>query len=191
MNARIKICGITTKEDALAAEAAGADAIGVILFSDSKREIDPGEAAEIFHVLKPSTVKVCVTHTTSQEDLLAICAIHPDAVQLSHPLAVPGDVRVIRVLEPGESIPDDADAVIIDSSRGCGRPFDTEYACYVAREATVPVILAGGLTPANVCEAIRLIRPFAVDVASGVESAPGKKDPDLVRRFIKAVRECE
>ncbi len=188
---RIKICGITKKEDALAAEAAGADAIGVILFSDSRREIDTEEAMEIFQALKPSTVKVCVTHTTSHEDLLTILKIDPDAIQVSHPLTVPGDVCVVRVLEPGQSIPDDVDAVIIDSSRGHGRLFDAEYARHVTQKSTVPVILAGGLTPDNVCEAIRLVRPFAVDVASGVESAPGIKDPEKVRRFIAAVRGCE
>ena len=187
----IKICGITTKEDALAAEAAGADAIGVILFSDSTREISPEEAADIFRVLRPSTGKVCVTHTASEDDLRAILLLHPDAVQLSQDLPVPAGVRVIRVLEPGDSIPCDADAVIIDSSRGLGRLFDPEYACHVAEKATIPVILAGGLTPENVCENIRLVRPFAVDVASGVEYAPGKKDPEKVRRFITAVRECE
>ncbi len=191
MDMRIKICGITTKEDALAAEAAGADAIGVILFSDSIREIDTEEAMDIFQALKLSTVKVCVTHTTSQDDLLTILKIHPDAVQISHPLQVHGDVRVIRVIEPGESIPDDVDAVIIDSSRGHGMLFDAEYARHVAQKSTVPVILAGGLTPDNVCEAIRIVRPFAVDVASGVESAPGIKDQEKVRRFIEVVRGCE
>ena len=187
----IKICGITTKEDALMAEAAGADAIGVILFSDSMREIRPEEAADIFRVLRPSTRKVCVTHTSSEEDLRAILMIHPDAVQISHDLTVPAGTRVIRVLEPGDHIPCDADAVIIDSSRGHGRLFDADYACHVAQEAIIPVILAGGLTPENVCENIRLVRPFAVDVASGVEYAPGKKDPEKVRRFIGAVRACE
>jgi phosphoribosylanthranilate isomerase len=191
MDMRIKICGITTKEDALAAEAAGADAIGVILFSDSIREINIEEAMDIFQALKPSMVKVCVTHTTSQDDLLTILKIHPDAVQVSHSLKVYGDVRVIRVIEPGESIPDDVDAVIIDSSRGHGRLFDAEYARHVTQKSTIPVILAGGLTPDNVCEAIRIVRPFAVDVASGVESAPGVKDPEKVRRFIEAVRGCE
>lgn len=191
MYMRIKICGITKKEDALAAEAAGADAIGVILFSDSMREIDPEVAADIFQALRPSTVKVCVTHTTSQDDLITILKIHPDAVQVSHPLTVPGDVRIIRVLEPGDRIPDDVDAVIIDSSRGHGRLFDAEYARHVAWKSTIPVILAGGLTPENVCEAIRIVRPFAVDVASGVESAPGIKDLEKVRRFIEAVRGCE
>jgi len=191
MSVLIKICGITKKKDALAVEAAGADAIGVILFSDSRREIDTATAADIFHALRPSTRKVCVTHTTSEDDLREILAIHPDAVQISPVLAKPGGVRVIRVLQPGDTIPRDADAVIIDSSRGSGWPFDPEYACHVVREAAVPVILAGGLTPGNVCESIRRVRPFAVDVASGVEYAPGKKDLDLVRQFIAAVRNCE
>lgn len=187
----IKICGITTKEDALAAEAAGADAIGVILFSDSLREIGLDDAAEIFRVLKPSTRKVCVSHTTSDDELRAILTIHPDAVQISsHGLTSPEGVQIIRVVEPGDSIPADAHAVIIDGSRGHGTLYDPEYACSVTRKASVPVILAGGLTPENVCEAIRRVRPSMVDVASGVEYAPGKKDHEKIRRFIAAVRNC-
>ncbi|WP_319641791.1 phosphoribosylanthranilate isomerase [Methanovulcanius yangii] len=187
----IKICGITTKEDALAAEAAGADAIGVILFSDSLREIGLDDAAGIFRVLKPSTRKVCVSHTSSEDDLRAILTTGPDAVQISsRDLISPEGVQVIRVVEPGDSIPDDADAVIIDSSRGHGTPFDPVYACSVVRKAGVPVILAGGLTPENVCEAICRVRPSMVDVATGVEYAPGKKDHEKVRMFIAAVRGC-
>jgi phosphoribosylanthranilate isomerase len=189
---RIKICGITRPEDALFAEKSGADAIGVVVFSGgvSRRVVSPGSAREIFDAVGPFTTTVAVSHTDSREDLEQMLALNTDAIQISHPFTFcekPG-VRIIRVIGRGDPLPDDCDAIIVDDSHGKGRRYDPSYARVAAQQSRVPVILAGGLTPENVGEAIRIVRPYAVDVASGVEEAPGIKDKEKVRAFIAASR---
>jgi phosphoribosylanthranilate isomerase len=187
---RVKICGVTRIKDAVHAERAGADAIGVILFSDSPRCINPGRAREIFGSLGPFTTTVAVTHTKSRRDLNRIIALRPDAIQISHRFTFHRSppVRVLRVVKPGDLLPDDADALVVDGSGGTGRPFDLAFAREVVKRARVPVILAGGLTPENVAGAIESVRPHAVDIASGVEARPGIKDPSRVTEFIRASR---
>ena len=105
----------------------------------------------------------------------------------SHSAENPG-VRVIRVIGRGDPLPEDCDAVIVDDSHGGGREFDPAYAQEMVRRSKIPVILAGGLTPENVADAIRKVRPYAADVASGVEISPGIKDKEKVRAFIAACR---
>ena len=187
---RVKICGVTRIEDALHAEGAGADAIGVILFSDSPRCINPERARDIFDSLGPFITTVAVTHTKSRRDLNRIIALRPDAVQISHPFTLPEkpQVRVLRVVKPGDPLPGDGDALVVDGSRGTGRPFDIAFARDMVQRSPAPVILAGGLTPENVAGAIREVRPYAVDVASGVEARPGIKDPSRVAGFVRAAR---
>ena len=187
---RVKICGITHLDDARFAEQAGADAIGVVLFSDSKRCVSPGRAEEIFTAVGPFTTTVAVTHTKSPEDIAQIIALKPDAIQISHPFEFSQDpgARVIRVIGRGDPLPEDCDAVIVDDSHGEGLQFDPGYARETVQRSKVPVILAGGLTPENVGEAIRRVRPYAADVASGVEVSPGIKDKKKVRAFIAACR---
>ena len=186
----MKICGITRAVDARHAERAGASAIGVILFSDSPRCVTPERARDIFASVGPFTTTVAVTHTRSQEDLEGIIALHPGAIQISHSFMFPGKppAKVIRVVKPGDPLRDDCDALVVDGSMGTGSLYDAGYARDAVWEARVPVILAGGLTPGNVAEAIRSVRPYAVDVASGVEVRPGVKDPSLVTAFIRAAR---
>ncbi|HOI59306.1 phosphoribosylanthranilate isomerase [Methanoculleus sp.] len=186
----MKICGMTSVRDALLAVAAGADAIGVVLASPSPRSVTPEVAREIFAAVPPFVTTVAVTSTTRPEDLPGILALRPDAVQVAGGLAVPRDagVRVIRMLAPGEPLRDDCDAVIVDNSHGTGRAFDPEYARECVASSPVPVILAGGLAPGNVAAAIRAVRPYAVDVCSGVEAAPGVKDQRLMRAFVKICR---
>jgi phosphoribosylanthranilate isomerase len=190
---RVKICGITRVEDALFAEKAGADAIGVVMYSPtSRRSVPDAKAREIFHALGPFVTRVVVTHTESESDLEKILALGPDAIQISHPFVFgknPG-VRVLRVIGRGDAVPADCDAVIVDESMGAGKTFDRDFAKTVMKTATVPVILAGGLTPENVGAAIREIRPWAVDVASGVETEPGIKDHTKIAAFIRAAREA-
>jgi phosphoribosylanthranilate isomerase len=187
---RVKICGITRKEDAQSAENYGADAIGVVLFSESPRSISTERAREIFDSVGPFITKVAVTHTKSREDLNRILALHPDAIQISHPFVFDEKpaARVIRVM--GHSVPPryDCDAIIVDESHGKGKIFDLASARDIAGKSKVPVILAGGLTPLNVGEAIREIQPYAVDVASGVELSKGIKDHEKIRMFIAACR---
>lgn len=192
---RIKICGITTKEDAAAAVRAGADAIGVICYSpESSRNLPDERIREIFSVVRPSVLCACVTHTKNPDELQAICRLFPDEIQMSHSfprLMVPDSIRVVRVISPGMLVPDDCDGVIVDASMGKGSLYDAGYASHVRRTARVPVYLAGGLTPENVSEAVKTIRPDGVDVATGVERSPGVKDHAKIRAFIREVREAE
>jgi len=187
----VKICGITTVADARAAAAAGADAIGVVLASPSPRSVPPERAAAIFAAVGPFVTTVAVTATASRDDLDAILGLSPAAVQVPADLEVPArcGVKVLRMLDPGDRLRDDCDAVVVDGSRGSGRAYDAAYARRCVERSPVPVILAGGLTPASVRAAIEEVRPYAVDVSSGVEVRPGVKDPALVRAFIRACRE--
>lgn len=189
---RVKICGITLPEDARFAEQQGADAIGVVVFSKgvSSRNTKEEKAREIFDAVGPFITKVAVSHTTSRDDLERMIALHPHAIQISHPFRFDEDpgVAVIRVIGRGDPLPDDCDAVIVDDSHGTGRDFDPSYARDAVTHSRIAVILAGGLTPANVGEAIRRVRPYAVDVASGVEESPGIKNREKVRAFIAACR---
>jgi len=187
---RVKVCGVTRAEDARYAEKAGADAIGVILFSDSPRCVGLERADEIFHSVGPFINTVAVTHTRSREDLERMLSLRPDAIQISHPFEFPvmPPVRVLRVTKPGDPLREDCDALVVDQSMGTGRPYDPGFAREMVRHSRVPVILAGGLTPENVHSAIKDVRPYAVDVASGVEIRPGIKDPSRVRAFIRASR---
>ena len=189
---RVKICGITRPEDAVFAEQQGADAIGVVVFSGgvSRRVVGENRAREIFDAVGPFTATVAVSHTASEDELKRIIALHPHAIQISHPFRFDEDpgVAVIRVIGRGDSLPEDCDAVIVDDSHGKGRDFDPSYARDTVRCSKIPVILAGGLTPENVEGAIRKVHPYAVDVATGVEVSPGIKDPEKVRAFIAACR---
>jgi phosphoribosylanthranilate isomerase len=190
---RVKVCGITRVEDARFAERAGADAVGVVMFSDaSPRSVPESRAQEIFAALGPFTMTVGVTHTTSEKDLDRILALRPDAIQISYPFVFDEDpgVRVLRVIGRGDVVPQDCDAVVVDESMGGGRRFDQAFARKVVQTSTVPVVLAGGLTPENVGDAIRKIHPYAVDVASGVEERPGIKDHQKISAFIAAAHEA-
>jgi len=159
----------------------------------SRRSVPDEKAREIFSALGPFVTRVVVTHTQSESDLEKILALRPDAIQISYPFVFeksPG-VWVLRVIGRGDAVPTDCDAVIVDESMGAGKNFDREFAKTVVKQSAVPVILAGGLTPQNVAAAIREIRPYAVDVASGVETAPGIKDHTKIAAFIRAAQEAD
>lgn len=176
------------------AEEAGADAIGVVVFSAgvSERVVTVERAREIFKAVGPFTSTIAVSHTQSMADVTRMLELHPSAIQISYPFSFRKDLesRVIRVIGRGGTLPEDCDAIIIDDSHGKGRLFDPTFAQDAVMRSKVPVILAGGLTPENVKGAIRDLRPYAVDVASGVETRPGVKDPDLVCRFIRNAKEA-
>lgn len=140
----------------------------------------------------PYMGRVCVSHTKSPEELSEILALHPTAIQISYPHEMPKNSTclVIRVIQPGDPIPSSADAIIVDASMGKGTLYDQEYAKKIIKMSKVPVILAGGLNPGNVGDAIKAVQPYAVDVASGVESSPGIKDPEKVIEFIKNAKEA-
>ncbi len=185
---RIKICGVTSPGDACYAEEAGADAIGVVVFSDSPRSVSVERAGEIFDALGPFITGVCVTATENEEEIDEMLSLSPAVVQVGADVPVPCTrARILRMVAPGEKPSQSCDAVVIDASRGKGLPFNREFARQVLESSSLPVVLAGGLTPENVRTAAAL-GPYGLDVASGVESRPGVKDPRLVRAFISACR---
>jgi phosphoribosylanthranilate isomerase len=152
----------------------------------SERVVTLERARDIFDAAGPFITTVLVSHTQSRAEITRMLALHPSAIQVSHPFSFTKDLEslLIRVIGRGEPVPEDCDAVIIDESHGKGRHYDPSYARDVAERSGIHVILAGGLTPYNVEDAICEVRPYAVDVASGVEIRPGVKDHGLVSEFI-------
>jgi phosphoribosylanthranilate isomerase len=182
----VKICGITRVADAVYAERAGADAIGVVVASPSPRSVTLEDATAIFDAVGPFTTTVAVTHTTSFGELEEILSLNPCGIQISHPFEVPDSYggRVMRMIGREDPLKGDCDAYALDESWGTAKLFDPEIARRIVHTSPVPVILCGGLTPANVAWAIREVRPYAVDVCSGVEISPGIKDHQLIQQFI-------
>ena len=197
---RVKICGITRPEDAELAERAGADAIGLIFAPNSKRLITLERAAAIAERVGPLITRVGVFVDAPLEQVLA--AVHHlrlGAVQLHgsedsvYAAAIRKETRVIRAvlfrpdlaLEGLAQFP--ADALLVDGLRpGSGETFDWSQASSLTGRPHL--ILAGGLAPENVAAGIRALRPYAVDVASGVEASPGIKDPEKVAAFVRNAR---
>lgn len=207
MATRVKICGITRLEDARLAVELGAAALGFNFYPRSPRYIEPGRAAEIIRHLPPFVASVGVFADECNEAHVAAVAREAavTAIQLRGP-KLPATNRalagypLILAVGVGERLnPDEfgrlrAGAFLLDALDskllgGTGRTFDWR----LAREAKQygNIILAGGLTPENVSQAIREVRPFAVDVASGVESAPGVKDAAKLRAFFAAAGETD
>ncbi len=207
MPTRVKICGITRRDDAELAVELGASALGFNFFPPSPRYIAPAAAREIIRRLPPFVVAVAVF--ADEADAAHIMAVAHEAgvsvVQLHGPRFAqfdgpPGQFSVIRAMAVNaDFVPEElarlqAAAFLLDSfdpalRGGTGKVFDWS----IAREAKRygKIILAGGLTPENVAQAIREVRPFAVDVASGVESAPGIKDPAKLRAFFAEVARAD
>ncbi len=203
MGLKIKICGITSLADALAAVEAGADALGFMFYQPSPRFLPFDAARKIISQLPPFVAKVGV-FVDATEDFIrqAITECGLDTLQF-HGGESPGfcrqfplpTIKAFRVqgLESLQALPAyDTSAWLLDSfvpgqSGGTGTKFNWDLALE-AKKLGRPVILAGGLTPENVAEAVRRVQPYGVDVASGVEAAPGKKDPAKVRAFIQAAR---
>jgi phosphoribosylanthranilate isomerase len=200
---RVKICGITNLEDARAAVDFGADALGFVFFKDSPRNISPKDAALIIGKL-PSfvqTVGVVVDEGPANlERMIAESGV--DVVQL-HGHEAPENCRSsrrvikgIRIksldsLAPLEKYQDVVSAFLLDAFApdalgGTGRLFNWDIALYAKRFGKI--ILAGGLTPENVAEAVRYVAPYAVDVSSGIEAAKRKKDHEKMRLFIEMAK---
>ena len=203
MKTQVKICGVTNVADALMAAEAGADLIGLNFYEKSPRYISLATAAEISRALSPFVLRVGVFVNPEAEQVMeAIAACGLNLLQFH------GDedsdfctqfglmsVKALRVrdaesLQKLESFNTDAfllDAYSKSGLGGTGEKFNWELAVE-AQKFGKPIFLAGGLTPENVADAVQQVRPFAVDVSSGVESAPGKKDAAKVRAFIAAVK---
>ncbi|WP_317137874.1 phosphoribosylanthranilate isomerase [Methanochimaera problematica] len=183
---------MTTKRDALIAEEEGADAIGVVVCSESKRSVTIRKAREIFDSLAPNTEKICVTNTENESDIDIILSLKPTAIQVPVSLKIPEGSRtkIYRVISRGNECPLNCDAVVIDESKGRGVPFDQEFAKEIIEKSGVPVILAGGLCPENVGQVIENLSPYAVDVSSGVETIHGIKDRKKLTEFVRICREA-
>jgi phosphoribosylanthranilate isomerase len=198
----VKICGLTTVDDALRCIEAGADAIGLNFWPASPRRVDIPMAraiaeavgddvqmvgvfvdfslAQVRQILLQTGIAWAQLHGAEPPELLAALLPHAyKAISVKDGSAI-GLARSF----PGEHIL--LDASVPGMPGGTGRTFDWAIAAEVAKERKLT--LAGGLTPGNVAEAVGAVKPFRVDVASGVESEPGRKDPDLVNRFIHAAK---
>ncbi len=203
MSIWIKICGITRAADAHAASDAGADALGFMFYAPSKRAIEPAAAGEIIRALPPSIAKVGVFVNPTAEfvrEAMATSGIDtlqfhgeeaPEfCAQFGLPFLKAFRIKDRTSLDACAPFRDCAwllDSHVDGAQGGTGVVFDWD----VAREATRlnrKVIVAGGLKPETVAEAVRQVRPYGVDVSSGVESAPGKKDHRKIRDFIAAAK---
>lgn len=203
MGVRVKICGITNLADAQVAVEAGADALGFNFYEKSPRFIATREAAEISRALPLFTLRVGV-FVNPAEDLvqraigecsLNLLQFHGDESPAFCTQFGLMSMKAFRVRDASslKELPNyRTDAWLLDAYSpealgGTGEKFNWDLAVE-AQKLGKPVFLAGGLTPENVAEAIRQVQPFAVDVSSGVESAPGKKDHAKVRAFIKSAK---
>ncbi len=202
---KVKICGITCAEDARACVKAGADALG-FNFALGPRKITPEKAEEIVRELAPDVCRVGVFVNEDEKTVndgvnrcrLTAVQFHGDESP-EYCSRFQGKVKVIKAFRVREDKDLErmrdyrVDFYLLDALveemkgkpcwGGTGRKFDWRLA-KKANEIAGPIILAGGLNPDNVTEAVRAVRPFAVDVASGVEKSPGRKDPELMRNFV-------
>jgi phosphoribosylanthranilate isomerase len=203
----VKICGITNKDDALAAVNAGADALGFVLWPQSKRFVAVETAARIAELVPRHVQRVAVLVNPSREEVERLLAAGAfDTLQL-HGEETPefcaqwkGRAKVWKAFRVANAASlaslagySAVDAVLLDSYSpashgGTGRTFDWSRA-REAKKPGRPVILSGGLTPANVREAVAVARPDGVDVSSGVELSPGRKDHEKMREFMRACRQ--
>jgi len=203
---RIKICGMTNKIDALAAAALGVDMLGFIFYAKSKRYVDPRVAEDIINELPESIAKVGVFVDEDKEKVLDIARDAQLDVLQFHGAETPEycssfrpDYKVIKAFRLRNwkdlaAVNDyDVDYYLLDTHKedapgGTGQTFDWKMCKDF--EFLKPVILSGGLAPANVGRAMAEVVPYGVDVATGVERSPGKKDPERMKKFVEEVRKA-
>ncbi|MCY1206202.1 N-(5'-phosphoribosyl)anthranilate isomerase [compost metagenome] len=200
---RIKICGITRIEDALAAIAAGADALGFVFYARSPRAVTPAQASAIIAALPPFVTTVGLFVDMSRAELTRLLSEVPLDLLQFHGDEGPDDcagygrpyIKALRV-KAGDDVAaaiaryPAASGILLDTfvagtPGGTGEAFDWSL---VPQDAAKPLILAGGLTPENVADAVRQVRPYAVDVSGGVEASKGIKDAAKIQAFIQQAR---
>lgn len=193
MSTWIKVCGLTTPDGVAAALHAGVDAVGFVFHAASPRNVTPEEALVLARNVPRSVLRIAVTLHPSQALVDEIAAVfRPDALQSDavdfDVLRLPWGLAPLPVLRSGGPRPAEwPDRFLYEGPRsGVGVTADWDEARSLAR--TGELVLAGGLRPDNVAAAIVAVRPFGVDVSSGVESAPGRKDPARIAAFVAAVR---
>ncbi|MCO5976191.1 phosphoribosylanthranilate isomerase [Ideonella oryzae] len=202
---RIKICGLTREVDVDAAVAAGADALGFVLYPGSARAVTAERAGELARRLPPFVTPVLLFVNAADEEIARGVAAVPQALLQFHGDETPADcdrvgrpyLRAAR-MAPGfdllnfASLYPRASGLLLDAHvdgyGGGGKAFDWSL---IPANVPSPVVLSGGLNPANVIEGVMHVRPWAVDVSTGVEEAKGIKDAGLMRRFCEAVREAD
>ena len=203
---KIKICGIKTLDDALAAIDLGADLIGFNFYPKSPRYVEVGMCRNIMSKVRTIGRVTCVgvfvnisvgeIHATMDTCGLNLAQLHGDETAEFMESLLEKSFKAFRGIPDDVNgfVGDDAPAFLVDASvkglyGGSGVTADWDGAAELAKK--YPLLLAGGLTPANVAEAVKRVKPWGVDVASGVESAPGKKDPSKMQAFVQAVRDAE
>jgi phosphoribosylanthranilate isomerase len=206
---RVKICGITREQDLQAAVRAGADAVGFVtdVPVDTPRELDPGTAADLVAAAPPFVTTSLVLMPESPAHAADLArTVDPDLVQLHGDfdaeelrfVRAEAGTKLVTVVdaddpERARALDDVADAILVDSTDeegagGTGRTHDWDATRRLAAELDSPVVLAGGLTPENVTAAVETVSPYAVDVASGVETSGGVKDHGAVAAFVRRAR---
>ena len=194
MSVFVKICGLSEREHVDAAIEAGANALGFV-FAESVRKVSLAHAREISGDVPADVKRVAVMlHPANEEWLDVLRVFEPDVLQTDasdfESLDVPYSVERWPVFREGGTAPEVADTFVYEGPKsGQGETVDWAAAAALARDGNM--ILAGGLGVDNVADAIASVRPFGVDVSSGVESSPGEKDPVRIEQFISAVRAAE
>ena len=206
MGARVKICGLTRGRDVRAAVSCGADALGFVFAAGSKRLINPRKARELVQLVPAFVARVGLFLDQDAEQVgrileqvpLSLLQFHgrEDAAycrQFGLPYIKAVSMNSGHAAEQSEKIYSDAAALLMDSHEpgglgGTGRAFDWKQMAQIRGQTKRPLILAGGLTPDNVRAAVRLVKPWAVDVSSGVEEAPGIKNAEAMQQFIKQAK---
>ena len=202
---RIKICGLTREADVDEAIEAGADALGFVLYSKSPRHLTLARAAELIARLPPFVTPVLLSVNAGVDDLRRATELLPQALLQFHGDETPAQctaagrpfIRAAR-MSPQLGLLDfaarfsNAQALLLDAHvetyGGAGKVFDWSL---IPPSVPLPVVLSGGLNPANVTDGVTRVRPWAVDVSSGVEIGKGLKSGPLMRRFCKAVRDAD
>ncbi|HEY5760144.1 MAG TPA: phosphoribosylanthranilate isomerase [Steroidobacter sp.] len=188
----VKVCGLTSSEAVAAAVDAGVNAVGFV-FAESKRRVTARQAAELSRDVPRNILRVAVMLHPSQAELDEVWSqFRPDVLQTDvddlATLQVPAGLQVTPVFRSGRELPAKLPSLLLFEGpvSGTGETADWSAAASLARRTQV--ILAGGLQPANVAEAIAIARPFGVDVSSGVEARPGVKDPQKIYDFVRNAR---
>ncbi len=206
MRIRVKICGIIDPAAAVAASDMGADAVGFVFYPPSPRNLEPDAAADLARHLSPLVTRVAVFRSPESREIIDVASrFHPHVIQVEPTAdvveAIPDSVALLPVFHDGPDVENEmaafaspsgaAPTIVLEAAGTGGRGLapDWDRAAKIAKSTNL--VLAGGLSPDNVAEAIRIVRPWAVDVSSGVESSPGIKDPKLIAAFVAAVREAE
>ncbi len=206
MRVRIKICGITDPAAAVAASDTGANAVGFVFYPPSPRNLELDAATDLARHVSPLVTRVAVFRSPEARDIINVAStFHPHVIQVEPTAdiveAIPNSVALLPVFHEGPHLenevaalatpPGAAPTIVLEAAGTGGRGLTPDWDRAAKLAKSTNLVLAGGLSPDNVADAIRTVRPWAVDVSSGVESSPGVKDPKLIAAFVAAVRDAE